>query len=356
MGSSKSLSVAIVFALSAMACNDERPSSLESAVQTDAGIATGLELRLNVAGRDDVFACGTGFTRAEVEDNQVNAIQNAPSRCQGSEGGFVCECDGEHHDSYAFGCVAALYQACAVEAEPVDGLGEDVPFATECSGVVGRCELEDDRYACQCAGDTARDLDAVAPDSPAACEQALFASCGTECRDDFGSCTPSATGTLGEYTCSCGTNQFIHEARAGSCEEALLTACDPFNPSEEVCTGYGGACAVTDHSTQTELSCVCVDRTQRDVEHVPAFEEPRHRACRETLEATCGIGAPPAGAQCIAEGNGYHARCTRGPAADATLTCECYRDGTTDDAREEQVADHDCDMALLLEFCPEITD
>lgn len=362
MGSSHGLWLSVAFISCAIACTDERPSSLESSVRGDAGIAMGPTLRLNVAGRDDVYACAAGFTAAQVEDDQVRAIKNAPSHCQGSEGGFECECDGESSVSYAFGCVAALYEACDVEAEPVEGSGGAAPFATECEalgdGGSGRCVLGEDDYACACGDDDA-ELEAgegVEAASPVACEQALFASCAPSCDDDFGACAPSDSGVLGEYACTCSTNEFTHQVRAATCDEALLTACNPLNESELECTGYGGACAVTDPETQTELSCTCVDRTQSDVEHVPAFREPRRRACRETLEATCGLGSPPDGAQCLAEGNGYRARCTRGPGADAPLTCECYPEGSTQDARVEQVEGHDCSMATLTAFCPELAD
>lgn len=330
----------------------------------DAGLASGLELQLNVKGRDDVFACGAGFTAAQVRDDQVEAIKGAPAHCQGSERGFVCECDGRRQDSFAFSCVAALYEACEVQAEAVDGSSRSEPFDVECealaSGVAGRCvQSDDDGYSCACGEGAGDELspgrDAVAA-SPVACEQALFESCAEACEGDFGACAPSDSGVLGEYSCTCSTNRFTQGARAASCAQALRSACDPTREMDSACTGYGGACVVADPAKPDELTCTCVDRSIEVVDYDPASSEPRYRACRKVLEATCGLGSPPDGAQCAAEGNGYAARCTRGPAGDAELTCECYPQDGHAQARVDTVSSHDCDMATLMAFCPELED
>jgi len=342
-----------------MACNDERTSSLDAGFTRQ--LQTGPALKLNIEDGSDVFACGEGFTRAEVEADQVEAITGAPRRCQGSEGGFVCQCGGEQKRSYALGCAAALFESCGVEAESVDGSDEPVALPTECEansrGLKGSCtQGEDGDYTCECDEDGSNvDVPLVSPETPASCEQALFTACARSCEDDFGACAPSESGALGEHQCTCTTNEFTHLVRAESCEASLLWACNPLNQAEEVCSGYGGYCVAIDPDKQTELSCTCADGRTLEVEHVPDAVEPRWRACRETLEATCGTGAPPEGAQCIAESNGYHARCTRGPGSGATLTCECYADGS-DDADVEPVADSSCDTATLQAFCPELTD
>jgi hypothetical protein len=347
--------LALACAVFAVACDSELASStLDSGLTT---LADGPALRLNVEGDAEVYACGAGFTQAQVRENQVDAVTGAPKRCQGSSGSYLCECDGEPKDSYAFGCVAALFEACGVVAELVDGSGERTEPPAMCSAsggeLEGDCERTADGYSCSCASGGSTDVGAGEGETHGSCEQALFAACAPSCSDDFGACAPSEGGVLGEYDCSCATNGFRHVALAGTCDAALLWACNPLNQAEEVCTGYGGSCLATS-SDQTELSCTCVDRTSQTVEHIPDSVEPRFRACRETLEATCGVGAPPEGAQCIAEANGAHARCTRGPEPDATMTCECYADDGSFDTRIEELDEHTCDMATLAATCPEL--
>ena len=364
MGSSKSLPFlvaclcTVACTLHAWGCNDQRASSLESPARAE--IATGLTLRLNVAGRSDVFACGRGFTAAQVEEDQVHALKNAPDRCQGSEGGFLCSCDGEERTSYAFGCVAALYEACEVEAEPVDGSGDDEPFALECeasvAGVAGRCAQRDDgSYACNC-GD---DAHAIEPDpeaagsAPTACEQALFEQCAEPCQNDFGACAATDSGVLGEYSCACSTNGLSHVVRAGSCAESLDSACSLLHETDSFCTGYGGACVVADPDQPKKLTCTCIDRAVEVVDFVPRSDDLRVHACRDVLEATCGLGAPPDNAQCTVDDNGWHARCSLGPDDDSSFSCECYEDGANE-ARTTSPTDIDCNEATLRELCPEL--
>lgn len=341
------------------ACDSERSGTLDSGLG-GTPLQDGPELRLNVQGDVEAYACGTGFSEREVEDDQVDAVTGAPNHCQGSSGSYLCECDGDTVRSYAFGCVAALFEACGEVAEEVDGSGEPAEPAAACSASgdgAGECERsEDGGYSCSCAGSAAVDVEAGEDETLASCEQALFAACAASCSDDFGACSPHGDeGVLGEYECTCTTNQFTHLAQAGSCEAALLWACNPLNQAEEVCTGYGGSC-VAANADQTELTCTCADGTRQTVEHVPDSAEPRFRACRDTLEATCGTGSPPEGAQCIAERDGVHARCTRGPEADATMTCECYAADGSFDTRIEELDDSICDQATLEAFCPELTD
>jgi len=233
-----------------------------------------------------------------------------------------------------------------------------VPTECRASGAVrGDCErtAAGGSYACSCGGRDPVDVDADGDETHASCEHALFEACAQDCSDDFGACSPNAGGPLGEYECTCSTNQFTHLAQAGSCEAALLWACNPLNQAEEVCTGYGGSC-VASAADQTELTCTCGDGMRHVVDHVPDSVEPRFRACRETLEATCGVGSPPEGAQCIAENDGVHARCTRGPDAGATMTCECYADDGSFDTRIEELSEHTCDMATLEAVCPELSE
>jgi len=341
------------------ACGDERSGSLDAGLESRP-LQGGATLRLPVKSGEEVFACAAGFSAAQVQADQVDAITDAPDGCRGAAGAFLCQCQGATVNSHALGCAAALFEACDAIAESVDGSGEQVPAELQCeasSGALsGQCAHDEDAqgYRCSCDGDDSIDVPADGPQSPASCGLALFTACAPSCEDDFGACTPSDGGVLGEYACTGATNRFTHPARAASCQQALAWACNPLNEAEEVCTGYGGYCVVTDPDEQTELSCTCADGDTRLVEHAPASVEPRHRACRQTLEETCGLGSPPVGAQCLAQGNGYHARCTRGPRADATLTCECYAEGDEPDARIEEVSETTCDADLLRAVCPEL--
>lgn len=337
----------------AIACDSEKKGTQQSEIEGWDFGDDPLAIRLNVEDGSDVFACGAGFTAADVEKDVLDAVMGAKSFCQGSEGNYVCECDGESKDSYAFTCPAALLQACEVEAQRVDGSDDETFALAECEAVnpelSGECVAGNVGFECSCGdGATSKQYDGLPP-TLALCDQLLFNTCATTCEDDFGGCAPSPRGTIGEYDCTCDTNAFGHVAYAASCEAALLWACSPLNEVDDVCTGYGGACQET---APGKLSCTCVDRSRHDD---VAVTESGFRACRAALEATCGTGAPPDGAQCIAEGNGHHARCTRGPSDGAKLTCECYADGASE-ARVEQVEDHDCDTALLEDFCPEIAD
>lgn len=344
------------------ACDSEKTGTMAPGIMAEWDFGDDpLAIRLPIEDGSAVFACGAGFSEAEVEADLIDAVTSAPKRCQGSQGNYVCACGAAMKESYAFSCPAALLEACGTAAELVDGSGDEPPMPTECTALSrelrGTCSVEDDELACACSDDGPTSTTAVtASYTQASCDQALFATCGGTCEDDFGACAPSDSGIIGEYECTCATNSFTHLARAASCQTALLSACNPLNEAEDVCTGYGGYCVATDRVKQTELTCTCTDRTMHTVDHVPASQEPRFRACRETLEATCGLGEPPEGAQCVAEANGYHARCTRGPGEDAALTCECYADGDIAGARVEQVEGSSCDMATLEAFCPEITE
>ena len=350
--------VALTAACLAVACDNELSAELDSGLGSTPR-QEGPVLRLNVESPVEAYACGTGFTEADAEDDQVGAVMGAPNRCQGSSGSYQCECDGESKRSYAFGCVAALFEACGEVAEAVDGSGDRAELPAQCSAAgeaAGDCERSGEGgYACSCAGGEELAIAAGDEETPASCEHALFASCATSCSDDFGACSPREEGALGAYECTCTTNRFTHLAHAASCDDALLWACNPLNQAEEVCTGYGGSCRATS-ADQTELACTCADGTEHTVEHVPDSVEPRFRACRQTLEATCGVGSPPEGALCIAEANGVHARCTRGPEPEATMTCECYADDGSIDTRIEESDEHTCDMAALEAFCPELAD
>jgi hypothetical protein len=357
-----SLIVTLVCATASVGCDSSATGSLDAGLTGwDAGNDP-LAIRLPIEDGSAVFACGSGFAAAEVEADLIDAITSAPKHCQGSQGNYVCSCGRVMKESYAFTCPAALLEACATPAERVDGSGDAPPVPTKCAArsreLSGSCAVgEDDQLECSCDDDGPISTTPVPANyTQASCDQALFAACGGSCEDEFGACTTSDSGIIGEYECACTTNNFTHLARAASCQTALLSACNPLNEAEDVCTGYGGYCDAIDRVKQTELTCTCIDRTMRTVEHVPASQEPRFRACRETLEATCGLGEPPEGAQCVAEGNGYHARCTRGPSEDAALTCECYADGDIADVRVERVEDNSCDMATLAAFCPEIAD
>jgi len=352
--------VTVVCVAACVGCESSETGAIDSGLT--AGWDFGddpLAILLPIEDGSAVFACGAGFSAAQVDADRIDAVTSAPEHCQGSQGNYVCGCGDAMKESYAFTCPAALLEACGVPAERVDGTGDEPPMLSECTAssreLRGSCAVSaDDELECSCGDDGPTSTTAViASYTQASCDQALFATCGGSCEDDFGACAPSDSGIIGEYECTCATNGFTHLARASSCQTALLSACNPLNEAEDVCTGYGGYCDATDPAKQTELTCTCVDRTMHVVAHVPPAREPRFRACRETLEATCGLGAPPEGAQCVAEGNGYHARCTRGPSEDAPLTCECYADGETSGVRVEQVADHACTMATLEAFCPE---
>lgn len=351
--------VCVALVAGGVACDSPKTGAQESSVTEDWDFGNDpLAIRLKVEGSSRVFACGAGFSAAQVERDLVGAITGAPSHCQGSEGNYECDCEGVAKLSYGFTCPAALFELCDVEAQRVDGSGDEPPAVTECSAlsreIEGSCALDaDDRFECACEGDdgTSTMLGGGA-ETPASCDQALFQACAIDCADDFGACTPSADGVLGQYDCTCETNGFGHVAFAASCEAALLWACNPLNQAEDVCTGYGGACVISKLGSPNELTCTCVDATERDV---VSEVDTNFRACRATLEDTCGLGAAPEGALCVAEGNGYQARCTRGPEAGATMTCECHEDGSPS-ARIEQVDEPSCDQALLESFCPEIAD
>lgn len=347
--------VALVAALAA--CDSAKTSRAENSVMEDWDFGDDpLAIRLKVEGSSRVFACGAGFTAAQVESDLVDAITEAPSHCQGSDGNYACECEGRAEKSYAFTCPAALYQACEVEAERVDGSGDEAPAVTECSAlrreIEGDCVLNDDRFECTCEDGGPSTMLGGGVESPASCDRALFGACAIDCADDFGACVPSADGVVGEYDCTCETNGFEHDAFAASCEAALLWACNPLNQAGDVCTGYGGACVLTKAGSPNELTCTCAGAAEREV---VSEVDASFRACRATLEATCGLGDAPEGALCVAEGNGYHARCTRGPEADAIMTCECHEDGSSE-PRIEQVDQHTCDQTLLETFCPELAD
>jgi hypothetical protein len=339
-----------------VACDSPKTGTAESPVADDWDFGDDpLAIRLKVEGSARVFACGAGFSAGQVERDVVGAITGAPSHCQGSEGNYVCDCESVAKESYAFSCPAALFELCEVEAQRVDGSSEEPPAVTECSAlsreIEGDCALDsDDRFECACEGDegTSTMLGGGA-ETPASCDQALFQACAVDCADDFGACSPSTDGVLGEYDCACATNGFEHVARAGSCEDALLWACNPLNQARDVCTGYGGACQL---SAENELLCSCVDGSLH--ENVP-LPDAGARACRVALEDTCGTGAPPDGALCVAEMNDYHARCTRAPAEGAALQCECYADGA-DQVRVERLEESACDNELLETFCPQLLD
>jgi hypothetical protein len=342
------------------ACDSPKTGTAENSVMEDWDFGDDpLAIRLKVEGSGRVFACGAGFSAGQVERDLVDAITGAPSHCQGSNGNYVCDCESVAKESYAFSCPAALFELCNVEAQRVDGTGDEPPAVTECSAlsreIEGSCVLDgDDRFECACEDDegTSTMLSGDGAQTPASCDQALFQACAIDCADDFGACTPSTDGLLGQYDCSCATNGFEHVAFAGSCEAALLSACNPLNQAQDVCTGYGGSCALSKAGSPNELTCTCVGATEREV---VSEVDTNYRACRATLEGTCGLGAAPEGALCVAEGNGYTARCTRGPEAGAQMTCECHQDGAAS-ARIEQVDEQSCDQALLETFCPELTD
>jgi hypothetical protein len=350
--------VCVAFVAVVAACDSPKTGTTDSPVTEDWDFGDDpLAIRLKVEGSTRVFACAAGFSQGQVERDLVDAITEAPSHCQGSEGNYVCDCKGVEHESYAFTCPAALFETCKLQAQRVDGSGDEPPAVTDCSAlsreIEGSCALDDsERFECACEGDdgTSTMLGDGGAETPASCDKALFRACAIDCADDFGACSPSTDGVVGEYDCACATNGFEHVAFAGSCEAALLWACNPLNQAEDVCTGYGGACVLTKAGSPNELTCTCVGATEREV---VAEVDASFRACRATLEATCGLGDAAEGALCVAEGNGYHARCTRGPEADAIMTCECLEDGSSE-PRIEQVEERSCDQALLETICPEL--
>jgi hypothetical protein len=308
-----------------------------------------------------IIGCGAGLRAA---DEPIEAVTNARQRCEGWQGWYECSCDGEPKLSHAYSCGVALFQACGVPPERLDGSGRPAPIATECTAFdsqpFGRCELaEDERsYECGCEPPLAEPrppLDVPAPDDTthASCEQALFSACTQGCSDGFGACEPNTDGTINAYDCTCETNGLSRVALERSCEQALERACSPFEIIETHCSGYGGYCESIDPLDFERMRCTCADGEVHEVDHVTREQEPRLNACRDTLEATCGLGAPPDEALCMAEGNGYLARCTRAPRPSARHVCECYAAGSLDSRFQNPDLDV-CDESALRELCPEI--
>lgn len=312
-----------------------------------------------------IVGCGAGFTAAQVAVDARGAVLGAPNHCR-NNGGFDCECEGERVRSEASGCEAALFEACGVAAEAIDGSGELAVAPATCdsqsSAVPGRCARQDDGdYACTC-GDPSEEPTSpirIAVDgeaNPASCELALFRACegAMPCGDEFGTCQ-GGEDAIRSFTCTCSTNGLSRSTLGRSCTDALDYACSPLSGFDEHCSGYGGHCVSTDPVENRTMRCTCADGTEHDVDHVPMLIEPRVRACRYTLEQTCGLGSPPEASQCLAEGNGHHARCTRGPAGDQPLVCECYLDQGAAFANDVGTVDSEtCDREVLEAFCPNI--
>jgi hypothetical protein len=309
-----------------------------------------------------VVACGAGFTAAQVAVDATEAILNAPQHCRGN-GGFDCECDGELVRSEAFSCEAALFQACGVAAEAIDGSGVLAVAPASCdsqsSAAPGRCtQVTDGSYYCMCGvGELGPPFGEPLDEepNPASCELALFRSCQTgPCESQFGACDADDD-TIGGYACTCSTNGFSRSMVGRDCSDALMRACSPHYDLEDHCSGYGGYCVNTDPVALSSLHCTCADGTEHDVEHTSIWDDIRVRGCREDLERTCGLGSPPEGAQCLGEGNGHLARCTRGPSNEEALLCECYlAHGVMYVSEFGMVEGETCDRDVLESFCPKI--
>lgn len=315
---------------------------------------------------DLVYGCGAGFTETQLATDPKQAILAAPYLCRGNTGSWTCECDGEPALTGAFGCEAALYEACGVAADATDGSGEPATAPSACHS--NRLNLEGDctrradgDFACACGHPLEEPRPPIVVEqqgepTPASCELALFRACGTSCGDEYGACEPKDD-TIGAYTCACSTHGLSRDAVSLGCEIALQYTCSPLSYSDDACNGYGGYCVTPDLDEQTTMHCACADGTEQDVAHTPYWADPRPYSCRETLEATCGLGSPPKDALCLGDNNGYRARCTRGPRSDGPFSCECYLDG--DPAANVQtmsVASDSCDEALLESFCTSLAE
>lgn len=331
----------------------------------DAGVDAGApRTEVIVGGHVDgesIIACGAGL---DARLDQVDAVLNAPQRCEGWQSWFECSCDGELKRSYAYSCTVALLQACGVPAESIDGSGRTAPLSTECEAFdgepFGRCTLDADeeRYECGCAPPLDEPRPPVRVEAPeamthASCEQALFGACTHFCVSDYGRCEPSTDGTINAYECRCETNGLSRRVEERSCTQALEHACSPGEIIETSCSGYGGYCESTEYASASELRCTCDDEQEHVVDHVTREEDPRPSPCRDTLEATCGLGDLPEGALCMGEGNGYRARCTRAPSPESAYGCECYAEGSID-ARYVVGEGDTCDESMLRAACLEI--
>jgi hypothetical protein len=312
---------------------------------------------------DVELGCGAGFTGVAGTEDPRAAILEAPFFCRGYGSRWSCECDGREATSNAFGCEAALYEACEVAAQAIVGKGEAAaPSMCESTALnlAGRCSRQDDGdYDCDCGHALGEPrppsvIEVEGEGTPASCELALFRACGKPCAGEYGACMIDE-GAIRSYACTCSTNGLSRTALAYDCDAALANACSPVVDASESCTGYGGYCLNTDPVEGRTMHCACADGSEHNVDHTPFWIEERAYACRETLEDTCGLGSPPDAAQCLGEGNGHRARCTRGPDSDGPLVCECYLDGDPGlYVHGSSVESATCDRELLEDVCPEI--
>jgi hypothetical protein len=312
---------------------------------------------------DVELGCGAGFAELEAGEDPRAAILNAPFFCRGYGGTWSCECEGREAKSNAFGCEAALYETCKVAADPVAGDGEaTAPSMCESTelNLAGRCYRKDNGdYACDCGHtlDEPRppiEIEVEGEGTPASCELALFRACAPPCAGEYGACTGDED-AIRSYACTCSTNSLSRTVLGYDCDMALTNACSPVSVADESCTDYGGYCFNTDPEEYRTMHCACADGSEHDVDHTPFWLENRPYPCRETLEATCGLGSPPQGAQCLGEGNGHRARCTRGPDSDGPFVCECYLDGDPGSYVHGSTSESEtCDRELLEDTCPPI--
>jgi len=291
--------------------------------------------------------CAAGLPAEGGMDDVARALA-ATHHCEGVEGRWQCTCDGaEPARSYAATCVGALQERCGAQAQAL--LGRDVAPLAECVASLasrdGKCGKPlGDAFECKCGG---RDVPIARDD--ATCEQALWGACAQPCSGADGTCTPHAGGKSGDYECACASAPgTARPVAAATCEEALVAGCDLTTESYDGCNGYGGYCDRKDAET---LRCVCADAS----EHAVAIGlDDRYAPCRTALEQTCGTGDPGPEKLCLADANGYAARCTQPPGDDAPYTCECVLHGAQRDALAtiEQVTTGPCARALVA-TCPQ---